>query len=185
MSFRIPRKSRRQGFTLVELLIVLAILVMLLALVVPRFLGVQKKADRQTALAQVKLFKRCLENYTLDTRSFPTTEQGLAALISAPAESEEGGTTSDWAGPYVSENEVPLDPWGHEYQYAYPPERGGGEFPDIWSLGPDGEDGTEDDIVSWSGSSSGEGGDELGGDLGSDLDMDVDVDVDLGGDVEF
>jgi general secretion pathway protein G len=162
-----------------EMLIVLAILVMLVALVVPRFLGAQKKADRQTTKVQIEAFRGALERYALDTRTYPTTEQGLQALLTAPADTgEEGGTSAagGWEGPYLNKNEIPTDPWGNAYQLVYPPERGSGDFPDIWSYGPDGEDNTEDDICSW-GASSGEG-DEFG-EGGDDMDMDIDVDVDL------
>jgi general secretion pathway protein G len=54
-----------------------------------------------------------------------------------------------WDGPYLNSQLIPKDPWGNVYQYEYPPQRGQGDYPDIWSFGPDGEDGTEDDVVSW------------------------------------
>jgi general secretion pathway protein G len=159
-----------------EMLIVLAILVMLVALVVPRFLGAQKKADRQTTKVQIEAFRSALERYALDTRTYPATEQGLDALLTAPADTEET-SVSGWEGPYLNKNEMPTDPWGNAFQYVYPPERGSGDFPDIWSYGPDGEDNTEDDICSWGAASGGEG-DEFG-DMGDDENMDIDVDVDL------
>ena len=144
-----------------EMLIVLGILVMLVALVAPRFLGAAKKADIQTAQTQIGLFRGALEKYALDTKNFPATEEGLRALFEPPAESEES-SVSGWEGPYM-DGEVPKDPWGNEFQYAYPPERGTRDFPDIWSLGPDGEDNTEDDITNW-GTTGGEAGEEgLGG----------------------
>ena len=142
------RRTRRSGFTLTEMLIVLAILVMLMALVVPRFLGARKKADLQATQAQVGLFRGALESYALDTKDFPTTEQGLQALLAAPGDGEEGSVVG-WDGPYVNKDTIGLDPWNHDYQYAYPPERGKTDLPDIWSFGPDGEDNTEDDICSW------------------------------------
>jgi general secretion pathway protein G len=159
-----------------EMLIVLAILVMLVALVVPRFLGAQKKADRQATKVQVEALRGALERYALDTRGYPTTEQGLQALMVAPAASEESGTAATgWEGPYLNKDEIPTDPWGNAFQYVYPPERGKADFPDIWSYGPDGEDNTDDDICSWS--ASAEGGDEMGGEMGEDMDIDVDVDL--------
>jgi len=159
-----------------ELLIVLGILVMLAALAVPRLLGTRKKAKLNTAESQIGLLRGALEHYALDNETFPSTEQGLQALFQAPADSdsEEGSTASNWAGPYLNKD-LPKDPWGNEYQYAYPPERGSGDFPDIWSWGPDGEDNTEDDICSWGTATQGEG--ELG------EGMDSDIDVDTGGDV--
>jgi len=172
------RRARRAGFTLTEMLIVLAILVMLVALVVPRFLGAQKKADRQATQAQIELFRGALDRFSLDTKGYPSTEQGLKALLTAPAESEEG-TSAGWDGPYVNKDEIPKDAWGNEFQYVYPPERGSVDFPDIWSYGPDGEDNTEDDICSWSKSS--EGGSDAETGTGPEENLDIDVDVDLGG----
>ena len=169
------RRTRRSGFTLTELLIVLAILVMLVALVVPRFLGARKKADRQNAQAQIGLLRGALENYALETKNFPTTEQGLQALLEAPADGDQG-SVAGWDGPYLNKDTIGLDPWNHEYQYAYPPERGKMDFPDVWSFGPDGEDNTADDICSWTVKSGEEGAE------GQPMeDRDVDVDVNLGG----
>jgi general secretion pathway protein G len=155
------------------MLIVLAILVMLMALVVPRFLGARKKADRQATQAQVELFRGALERYALDTKDFPTTEQGLQALLAAPGDGEEGSAVG-WDGPYVNKDTIGLDPWNHDYQYAYPPERGKTDLPDIWSFGPDGEDNTEDDICSWTVKAGEEGAE---GQPKENLDVDVDVKV--------
>jgi general secretion pathway protein G len=168
------RRTRRRGFTLTELLIVLAILVMLVALVVPRFLGARKKADRQATQAQIELFRGALERYALDTKDLPTTEQGLQTLLAAPSGDEES-TIADWEGPYINKDAIPKDSWGRDYQYAYPPERGGAELPDVWSFGPDGEDNTEDDICSWTVTAGAEG--EPGEPTEN---RDIDVDVNLG-----
>jgi len=169
------RRTRRAGFTLTEMLIVLAILVMLVALVVPRFMGARKKADLQTAQTQIGLLRGALENYYMDVKGFPSTEQGLQALLAAPSDAAEGseGSVVGWDGPYVNKDAIPLDPWNHDYQYAYPPERGSTDMPDIWSFGPDGEDNTEDDICSWTVAAGGEGGAE--GQPRENLDIDVDV----------
>ena len=139
------RNCDRKGFTLMEMLLVLAILVVLMGLVAPRILGTQKKADISSAKAQIGSLRSALEQYALDMKDFPKTDQGLNALIESPAENE----SNPWGGPYVTSSELPKDPWGHDYQYEYPPTHGKGDTPDIWSLGPDGEDNTEDDIVSW------------------------------------
>jgi general secretion pathway protein G len=193
MNARNYRQMRRAGFTLTELLIVLAILVMLLALVVPRFLGARKKADRQAAQAQIELFRGALERFALDTKNFPTTEQGLEALLAPPADGgggesasasgedgavreSTGSSVTGWDGPYVNRDSIGRDPWNHDYQYAYPPERGKSDFPDIWSFGPDGEDNTEDDICSWTVTAGDAGGSEPGK-AKENLDIDVDVDV--------
>jgi len=176
---RQPRSLRR-GFSLTELLIVMAILVLIVSLVGPRLLGSKKKADVNSVKTQIGLFNAALERYAIDLNKFPSTEQGLMALVEEP--SSEPGTTSDeggdlsagpdaedggesqsnWDGPYLKSQKLPKDPWGKAYRYEYPPKNGKGDQPDIWSLGPDGQENTEDDIVSWVGGGSGGGG---GGDV--------------------
>lgn len=169
-----------------ELLIVLGILVMLIALAAPRLLGTRKKANVKTAQSQIGLLRGALDLYNLDTNKYPATEQGLRALLERPADAESdaesdaeggGGASDGWGGPYLNQ-ELSKDPWGNDYQYAYPPERGSGDFPDIWSWGPDGEDNTEDDICSWT--SGGGGGEGESGSGSSDPIMDVDVGSDPG-----
>ena len=155
-AYRRPR-ARRVGFTLVELLIVLGILVLLLSMVVPRFLGSQKRAKIDAAKTQVGMFRAALEHYCLNCNTFPSTEEGLQALVSEPADLPENVT---WEGPYVT-GTIGLDPWGKEYQYEYPPTHGSMDMPDIWSYGPDGEEGNDDDICSW-GSGAGAGDGEAG-----------------------
>ena len=149
------RRVKPRGFTLVEMLIVLAILVGLAALVVPRLLGTQKKADINSTRAQIGMLRGCLNQYHLDMKRFPSTDEGLTALIqeSSMGTDDVMGTgttaTSNWGGPYTETGELPRDPWGGEFHYEHPPTHGKADFPDIWSSGPDGEDGTEDDICSW------------------------------------
>lgn len=147
------RRLRRGGFTLMEMLVVLGIIVLLVAIVTPRMLGQQKKADIKAAQTQIKMLQKALQLYSLDMKEFPTTEQGLAALVSCPADVSEAAAAR-WDGPYTEGGEIPKDPWGNDYQYQYPPVNGTSGYPDIWSYGPDGIDGTEDDICSWTGSGS-------------------------------
>lgn len=144
-STRRPENQRRAGFTLMELLLVMAILVILLGLVAPRFINTSKEANISAANSQIGLFRSPLDMYALNMNSFPSTEQGLAALVEAPEDLDDDNR---WKGPYV--DEIPQDPWGNDYQYEYPSDRmGDKDFPAIWSLGPDGEDDTEDDIGNW------------------------------------
>lgn len=150
------RKRNRLGFSLVELMIVLAILVLLAGLVLPRLLGSQDKADRQATQTQLSSLEQALDMYKIDARTYPNTEEGLKALLKAPEDETRG---KNWAGPYM--DELPSDPWGNEYNYEYPPTEGSKDIPNIWSNGPDGESGTEDDIKNWTSSEDGE--DDLGG----------------------
>jgi len=153
LNTRADRRSRteRAGFTLMEVLLVLVILVVLMGFAVPSLLGSKKKADIDAARTQIGLFRTSLEKYALDMNTFPTTEQGLDSLVEKPSDLEEEQATN-YAGPYISVagKEAPKDPWGHKYSYEFPPTHGTGEFPDIWSAGPDGKEGSEDDIVNWS-----------------------------------
>ncbi len=147
-----PTHSRR-GFTLTELLIVMAILVLLVSMVGPRLLGSKKKADVNSTKTQIGMFQSALERYAIDMNTFPSTEEGLQALATDPSGLGEGDSpegSSNWDGPYLKTS-VPKDPWGTAYSYEYPPVNGKGDMPDIWSFGPDGQEGTDDDIVSWSG----------------------------------
>ncbi len=148
---RTGRASR--GFTLVEMLVVLGILVVLVSLVAPRIIGSQKKADIKAARTQIGLFKNALQRYAIDVKSFPTTEQGLQALIERPADLDEN-VDGEW--PYL-DGAIPKDPWGNDYQYEYPGTHTNVDAPEIWSFGPDKEDNTADDICSWDRASTEEG----------------------------
>ena len=178
--------TMRRGFTLTELLIVMAILVLLVSMVGPRLLGSKKKADINSVKTQIGMFKSALERYNIDTTRFPSSEQGLAALISAPTpgatdsvEGEFGGNdaagletdesvasvgASNWDGPYLKSEKLPRDPWGNSYRYEFPGTHNKLGEPDIWSLGPDSQENTADDIVSWTGDgTAGEGTEESAG----------------------
>jgi general secretion pathway protein G len=141
------RRRRTQAFTLVEIMIVLAILVLLVAMVGPRLLKTQEKADAKITQTQIENLQQALDFYKVDNRAFPTTEEGLTALMKKPADENRG---RNWAGPYLEEDTVPIDPWGNPYRYEYPGTRGSNpDSPAIWSLGPDGKDNTQDDVVNW------------------------------------
>ena len=136
------RKQRDHGFTLIEMLIVMVILGLLAALVGPRMFGKVGKSRQKAAKAQISLLETTLDTYKLDTGKYPTTEQGLHALRVKPDGVER------WDGPYLPK-EIPLDPWGHVYDYRSPGEHG--DY-DITSYGADGASGGQDedeDIVNW------------------------------------
>lgn len=142
-----PRRERR-GFTLIELLVVLAVLAILAGLVGPLVFRNVGAARMDAARAQIELFGLALDAYRLDNGSYPTTEQGLAALWTLPTATP---LPPRWRGPYLRKS-VPADPWGHAYMYRAP----GTESPigyDLASYGGDGAPGGEDDaadVTSWS-----------------------------------
>ena len=152
-------RNKTQGFTLVEIMIVLAILVLLLAMVGPRLLKTQEKADQKITLTQIKNMKQALDLYKVDNRSYPSTQEGLQSLLDRPADENRG---RNWDGPYLSESNLPVDPWGNSFRYEYPPTKGKSrDLPNIWSSGPDGQDDTEDDIVNWTGENTDDPGGEV------------------------
>jgi general secretion pathway protein G len=152
-------EMKRSGMSLLEILIVLSILAVLIAIIAPRILGSQKKADIKSTNLQISNIEEALKLYAADNRTFPNTEEGLLALLERPSDEKRG---KSWDGPYFDGEEVPADPWGNEFNYEYPPVNGKRDFPNIWSNGPDSEENTEDDIVNWK-SSGGEAGAESGG----------------------
>ncbi len=132
----------RRGFTLLEVLLVVAILVALAAFAVPSLLSTQEGSQRDLARLTVNNLNQEIVRYKIDTGVFPTTEQGLAALKDPPSP-----PPANWRGPY-DKNPGQLDPWGSPYSYQFPGTRNQKE-PDIWSSGPDRQSGTADDIGNW------------------------------------
>jgi general secretion pathway protein G len=127
-------RSAASGFTLVELLVVLAILTLLAGIVGPRVLSQLGGAKTKSAAVQIADIEKALEIFKLDVGRFPANEEGLEALNKRPA------TAPGWSGPYLKGEGMPADPWGHPYRYANPGPNGGIE---ILSLGADGAPGGE------------------------------------------
>jgi general secretion pathway protein G len=138
------QRRRRSAFTLVELLIVLAILLTIGGIVVVNLLPKKGEADISATQAQIDQFVNALDFFQLDMKRYPTTEEGLAALWSKDALEDEEEAAS-WKGPYLKDR-TDKDLWGSEWIYRAPSEiREGAPF-DIISIGPDKEEDTEDDI---------------------------------------
>lgn len=136
------QRMNQTGFTLLELLVVMVIIGLLAGYVAPRYFTQVGKSEVKAARAQIDALEKALETYRLDIGKYPTSEQGLAALMTAPA-----GATN-WQGPYLKKA-LPPDPWGIPYHYQQPGEHG--DF-DLYSYGRDGKPGGKDedaDVVNW------------------------------------
>ena len=134
---------RQAGFTLVELLVVLVILGLLAGLVGPQVLGYLGGSRTKTARLQIDQLGAALDLYKLDTGNYPTTQDGLHALLAPPPGSK------NWHGPYLKKGDVPNDPWGNAYHYRRPGQHG--EY-DLYSLGSDNQEGGEgeaQDVTNW------------------------------------
>ena len=135
--------KRSVGFTLVELLVVLAILGLLAGLVGPQVMKFLGSSKTKTAKLQIEDLVATMDMYRLETGRYPTNDEGLEALVKKP------GNAANWNGPYLKKGDVPKDPWGFEYQYRFPGQHGG---VDIWTLGADNREGGEGenaDVTSW------------------------------------
>ncbi|MCS7263476.1 MAG: type II secretion system major pseudopilin GspG [Armatimonadetes bacterium] len=130
------KRRRRKGLTLVELVVVMVILVLLASIATTVVIRRIEDGRRTKAIMDIKSIETALDNYKIDTGSYPTTEQGLEALISPPA------GVRGWNGPYLKQRQVPVDPWGNPYLY----ESDGENFV-LLSAGKDGQPNTEDDVV--------------------------------------
>jgi general secretion pathway protein G len=134
--------ARRAGFTLIEVLLVLVILVILGSIAVPMFTGTAEKANQQAAQVQVNAFETAIDLYHIGMRQYPAS---LDDLINAPSDAKQA---KRWSGPYLKENRSLVDPWDNPYKYNAKGTKNPGRY-DVWSYGPDGQSGTDDDIGNW------------------------------------
>jgi general secretion pathway protein G len=138
------RRAAQAGFTLVEMLVVISIIGLIMALVGPRVLNYLSESKTKTAKIQIQSFASSLDLFFLDVGRFPSSAEGLGALVQRP------GSFSSWNGPYLKGTAVPADPWGHPYVYRAPGQHGAY---DIISYGADGQEGgtgAAGDVTSWS-----------------------------------
>ena len=131
----------RSAFTLIELLVVVVIIGVLASVVGPRLFGKTDQAKVSAARQQIDAFILALENYQLDNGHYPSSEQGLKALVEKPSGRPEA---RNWRGPYLKKRDLPMDPWGTSYSYRSPGTVNKEEF-DLLCLGKDGREGGEGD----------------------------------------
>ncbi len=139
-------ETRRGGFTLIEIMAVVLIIGLLTTLVGVAIVPQIDKSRVSTARVQVKMLDAAIETYRMDSAVFPTTEQGLEALVREPADAR-----NYQPGGYLRQRRIPVDPWGNEYQYESPGQHNDYSY-DLWSFGADGADGGEGndaDIGNW------------------------------------
>lgn len=137
----LTRREHRPGFTLMEVLLVLVILVILGSIVVPLYTGIQSGAETKAARAQIDLLEHTIDIYKLNAKKLP---ESLDDLVQRPSDLKE----ERWAGPYIKDNKDLVDPWDNPYKYS-PNGKHNTNGYDVWSTGPDGQDGDDDDIGNW------------------------------------
>lgn len=141
------RQNSQAGFTLIELMVVIIILGVLAGMIIPRVMGRPDEARQAKAKIQIESFESALKLYKLDIGGYPSTEQGLQALVEAPT---AGNLPKNWRqGGYLEKGKVPKDPWGNDFVYVSPGSHG--DF-DLSCLGKDGEaggEGVDKDINNW------------------------------------
>ncbi len=138
-----PHRSNRQAFTFIEIMFVVVIIGVLLAVAVPKLTGQSNKAKIAATELTIRNTSTALKRYELTVGAFPTTSQGLEALIEKPSSIDE----SQWDGPYLDDEVIPTDAWNKPLSYRSPGDHKK-DF-DLWSNGSDGQEGTEDDVTNW------------------------------------
>ncbi|MDB6154518.1 MAG: xcpT 8 [Chthoniobacteraceae bacterium] len=133
-------RRRQQGFTLVEMLLVLVILAVLAAIVIPKMSGRSQQAKITAAKADISGIEMALDSFEVDTGGYPAGSNGLNSLIDEPTGAQ------NWRGPYLKK--MPVDPWGNSYIYSYPGKNNPKGI-DLSSMGPDLHTGGDDDITNW------------------------------------
>lgn len=130
------------GFTLIELMLVMVIMAVMAAIVLPKFTGRSQQAKITAAKTQIAQLEVALDAFEIDIGRYPTTSEGLRALVEKPA-----SDAIEWKQPYLK-RDIPKDPWGTDYVYRYPGQYNENGY-DLYSLGPDRKLGGDDDITNW------------------------------------
>jgi general secretion pathway protein G len=136
------RRSQR-GMTLIEILVVLVLIGIVMGIVGGNFLGKGEKAKGDAAKIEINQISQTLDLYKLEVGKYPTTQEGLQALITAPS------GTPNWNGPYWKNGTLPKDPWGNEYKYAAPGSHGAYDITSYGADGKEGGEGPNKDITNW------------------------------------
>jgi general secretion pathway protein G len=137
--------NRHRGFTLIEVMLVMVIIVILASFAVVGLGNARDKARKNQAKAQVEIFRSAIESYCNDINDYPSTQSGLESLRYCPSDIPN---PAKWGPRPYLDRELPPDPWDQPYQYCCPGRINGDSF-DVWSLGPDRQDNTQDDIGNW------------------------------------
>jgi len=138
-------RTLRRGFTLIEIMLVVIIIGILAAMIVPNIAGRSEQARKTAARTDIESnLSTALDLYKMDASQYPTTEQGLIALLTPPSVAP---VPVQWNGPYLKKKVLPKDPWGHDYVYVSPGTHNTDSY-DLSSLGPDGVE-SDDDITNW------------------------------------
>ena len=139
------KTNTKRGFTFLEIMLVVMIIGLLGAVVGPRIVGSGNKARARTTKIQIDSLGAGLKMYALDVGSYPTTQQGLGALVDRPSDVDQ----NVWDGPYIEDaGGIPRDGFGREFKYEHPTQKPKVDYA-LWSMGLDGVDNTEDDITNW------------------------------------
>ena len=140
---RASRGVRQIGMTLIEILVVLTLIGVVLGIVGTNYLGKSEQAKAKAAKIEIDQIGQTLDLFKLELGRYPTTQEGLQALVTAPP------GLPNWAGPYWKKSTVPKDPWGHEYKYASPGAHGAYDITSLGADGVEGGDGPNKDIPNW------------------------------------
>ena len=143
MRSRYGLRAHALGMTLIEILVVLTLIGVVMGIVGGNYLGQGEKAKAKAAKIEIEQIGQTLDLYKLEVGRYPTSQEGLQALLTAPT------GVNNWNGPYWKKGTLPKDPWGNEYRYVAPGQHGAYDIISFGSDGKEGGDGTAKDIASW------------------------------------